>query len=112
LSSFSWSRKARHRFKRTPLSAHSLNRRWTADFDPYFSGNSLQGAPVHKIQRMPSKHLRSSSGGRPPYRERLRLGKCCLMSSHCLSLTARQAIGYLHDLVTYSSAFTCQPVLG
>ena len=112
LSSFNWSRKARHKFKRTPLSAHSLNRRWTADFEPYFPGNSLQGAPAHKIQRMPSKHLRSSSGGRPPFRERLRLGKCCFMSSHCLSLTARQAIGYLHDLVTYSSAFACQPVLG
>jgi hypothetical protein len=35
-----------------------------------------------------------------------------LMSSHCLSETDRQAIGYLHDLVNYSSAFTCQPVLG
>ena len=107
-----WLRKARHRFSSTSVLAHSCKRRWTELFEPYLSGNSLQGAPVHRIQSMPSKHLRSSRGGRPPLRERLRLGKCCLMSSHCLSETERQAIGFLPSLVNYSSVSSCQPVLG
>jgi hypothetical protein len=106
----SWSRKARQRCSKTSLSAHSVRRRWTALLEPYLSGSSLQGAPVHRIHKMPSKHLRSSSGGRPPFRERLRLGKCCFMSSHCLSVTARQAMDYLLDLVSYSTGFSCQPV--
>jgi hypothetical protein len=58
----SWLRKARHRFKR----AQVLRRRWTVLFEPYISGNSLHGAPVQSIQRMPSKHFRSSTGERPP----------------------------------------------
>ena len=106
----SWFKNVRQRFRRTALSAHSLRRRWTALFEPYLAGSSLQGAPVHRIQRMPSKHWRSSSGGRPPLRERRRLGKCCFMSSHCSSVTARQAIGYLLDLVSYRASITCQPV--
>src|SRR5215218_5405390 len=65
-ASLSWSRKARQRFKRTSLSAHSERRRWTADFEPYRSGSSLHGAPVQSIQSMPSKHWRLLSGGRPP----------------------------------------------
>jgi hypothetical protein len=106
----SWSRKDRQRFRSTSLSAHCLSLRWTALLEPYRSGNSLQGAPVHKVQRIPSKHLRSSSGGRPPLLKRLRLGKCCFINSHCLSVTARQAIGYLLDLVSYGTIITCQPV--
>jgi hypothetical protein len=39
---------------------------WPARFEPYRVGRALQGAPVHKTQRMPSKHRRSLSGGRPP----------------------------------------------
>src|SRR5215213_561859 len=108
--SLSWSRKARHKFKRTPLSAHSERRRWTADFEPYLSGNSLHGAPVQRIQRMPSKHWRSLSGGRPPRLSGLRLGSWASINFHCLSVTARQAIEYLHDLVSYRIKTTCQPV--
>src|SRR5215213_1763006 len=104
--SLSWSRKARHRFNRTPLSAHCERRRWTAVFEPYLSGNSLQGAPVHKIQRMPSKHCRSVSGGRPPFKLRLRFGRWASISFHCLSVTARQVI----DLVSYRTQISCQTV--
>ena len=106
----SWFKKARQRFRSTSLSAHSLRRRWTALFEPYLSGSSLQGAPVHSIHRMPSKHLRSSMGGRPPFRDRLRFGKCCRISFHCLSETARQAMDYLPVLVSYETRITCQPV--
>jgi hypothetical protein len=109
-ASLSWSSKARHKFKRTPLSAHSHNRRWTADFEPYLSGNSLHGAPVQRIQSMPSKHWRSLSGGRPPRIFSLRLGSWASINFHCLSVTARQAIECLHDLVSYRIKTTCQPV--
>src|SRR5215216_2270277 len=108
--SLSWSRKARHKFKRTPLSAHSERRAWTADFEPYLSGSSLQGAPVQRIQRMPSKHWRSLNGGRPPRLSGLRLGSWVSINFHCLSVTARQAIEHLHDLVSYRIKTTCQPV--
>src|SRR5918995_2096492 len=64
-ASLSWSRKARHAFKRTPLSAHAERRRWTALFEPYRSGSSLHGAPVQRIQSIPSKHRRSLNGGGP-----------------------------------------------
>jgi hypothetical protein len=94
--SSSWSRKARHMLSKVSTSAHSFSRRWTVLFEPYRSGSSLHGAPVHKIQRMPSKHWRSSAGGRPPFLRLGRLGNCSRMSAHCLSVTARQAI----DLVS------------
>ena len=110
--SSSWSRKARHIFKSTSPSAHCFNRRWTVLLEPYRSGNSLHGAPVQRIQRTPSKHLRSSAGGRPPFVRRLRHGSSALINSHCLSVTARQVIAYLRDLVSYRNQITCQPVLG
>jgi hypothetical protein len=66
----SWLRKARHRFRRTSVSAHYLRRRWTVLFEQYFSGNSLHGAPVKRIQRIPLNHFRSSTVGRPPFRFR------------------------------------------
>ena len=112
LASLSWSRKARHRFKSRPLSAHWQRRLWTALLEPYRSGSSLQGAPVHKIQRMPSKHWRSVKGGRPPRGLGGRLGSCVSMSFHWLSVTARQVIRHLRDLVSYRNPITCQPVSG
>jgi hypothetical protein len=112
LASLSWSRKARQICKSRPLSAHRQRRAWTADFEPYRSGNSLQGAPAQRIQRMPSKHCRSLKGGRPPRGLRFGLGNWVSMSFHCLSVTARQVIGNLHDLVSYRNQFTCQPVSG
>ena len=90
----SWFRKACHKSSNTPLSAHSLNRRWTALLEPYRWGSSLQDALVHRIRRMPSKQRRSSKGGRSPFRLRRRLRRCCLICSHCLSLTAHHAIGF------------------
>ncbi len=72
--SSNWSRKARHRSNSTPDSAHAFSRRWTVLFEPYFSGHSPHRAPVHKIHRIPSKHRRSSTGGRPPALPRLPRG--------------------------------------
>lgn len=79
LASERGSRKARHRLSSASPSAYAFRRRWTALGEPYRWGNSLQGAPVHRIQRTPSKHRRSSSGGRPPLRWRGRWGSCALI---------------------------------
>ena len=110
--SSSWSRKARHMSSRTPASAHSVSLRWTVLFAPYRFGSSLQGAPVHRIHKMPSKHWRSSTRGRPPCLCCGRLGNRSRMSAHCFSVPARQAIGHLRDLGSYRHNATCQLVSG
>lgn len=108
----SWFKKALHKFSKTSFSAHSFNRLFTVLLVPYFSGSSLQGAPVHRIQSMPSKHLRSSAGGRPPFLLGGLFGKCSFIRSHCLSVSDRQAMVFLLDLVNYRFNWTCQPVVG
>jgi hypothetical protein len=65
-SSWSWTRNARHNFRSTPLSSHSLSRRQQVLGLPYRRGSSLHGAPVQRIQRMPSKQRRLLTRGRPP----------------------------------------------
>jgi hypothetical protein len=92
--SLSWARKARQRFSSVPSSVHSPSRRCTVLRVPYRSGSSLQGEPVQRIQSMPSKHLRSSAGGRPPLGLGERRGRCLDTSSHCRSATPRQAISW------------------
>src|SRR5207244_762132 len=83
---------ARQTFSSVPSLAHWRNRLCTVLFLPYRSGNSSQGAPVRKIQRMPSKHFRALKRGRPPLRSLRRqgffraLGKCARILSHCLSV--------------------------
>jgi hypothetical protein len=62
----------------------------------YLRGNSLQGAPVQRIQRMPSKHFRASIGGRPPRSLARWAGRCSARRAHCTSVTFRHAIGVLH----------------
>jgi len=52
---------------KTPDSVHFWNRRWQVLFGGYRSGRSPQGAPVLKIQRMPSSTARPSCGGRPDF---------------------------------------------
>ena len=59
-------RKALHIRSHKSLEVHARNLRLTEDREPYCFGNLLQGDPVRRIQRMPSKHLRSSTRGRPP----------------------------------------------
>lgn len=68
-ASLNWDSKARQSSSKTPVSSHSLKRRQQVLGLPYFAGSSLHGAPVHKIQRIPSKHRRSFARGRPPEEE-------------------------------------------
>ena len=88
-------RNARHSASRVPSSSQSRSRRQQVVELPYFRGNSLQGDPVHRIQRIPSKHLRSSAGGRPPLGFFLRLGSPGAIRSHWASVRPLHAIAHL-----------------
>jgi hypothetical protein len=59
--SFRRARKARQSVGSTPVSSHCLSRRQQVLGLPYRRGSSLHGAPVQRIQRMPSKQRRSST---------------------------------------------------
>jgi hypothetical protein len=50
---------------KTPDSVHSWKRRWQVLLGGYRDGRSAHGAPVRRIQRMPSSTARKSWGGRP-----------------------------------------------
>jgi hypothetical protein len=79
------------------------SRSWTVLFLPYRSGSSFQGAPVQRIQRIPSKHLRSSAGGRPAlisFRQAL-----FLCRKYCLTLSPCSSVSLLHSIVFRPSPF-------
>lgn len=80
-------RNARHRASSVPSSSHWRRRRQQVVELPYLRGSAFHGAPVHRIHRMPSKHLRGSAGGRPPRGFRLRRGRCGAIRAHCASLS-------------------------
>lgn len=70
---------------------HSIGRidaRWIATFQT-LRAHLSSGAPVRRIQRIPSRIVRRSSGGRPPD---LPTGTIGWMRTHCLSLMRRRAI--------------------
>jgi len=92
-ASLSWAKKARHRVSSTPVASHSRRRRQQVLGLPYRLGSSLQGAPVHKIHRMPSKQHRVSAGGRPPLDDRVATGRWGRICSHWASVRWRHAIG-------------------
>jgi hypothetical protein len=90
--SCSWAKKARQSLSRRPVSSHSLSRRQQVLGLPYRRGSSLHWAPVHRIQRMPSKQRRSSTRGRPPRGEVLGWGRWTRIASHCAFVSLRQAM--------------------
>ena len=86
-ASFKSARKPRHSASSVPSSSHCRSRRQQVLELPYLRGSARQGAPVHRIHRIPSKHLRGSAGGRPPRGLRLRRGRCGAIRAHCASLS-------------------------
>ena len=86
-ASFDSASKARHSASSVPSSSHCRSRRQHVVGLPYWPGNTFHGAPVHRIHRMPPKHLRSSAGGRPPRGPRLRRSSCGAIRVHCASLS-------------------------
>jgi len=95
-SSSSSASNARHRFRNTSCSSQSRKRRQQVDELPYSFGSADHGAPVHAIHKMPSKHFRSSTGGRPPFLRSVLGGMWMRIFSHCLSVTPVQPISAVY----------------
>jgi hypothetical protein len=110
--SLSWAKKARQSLSSTPVSSQCLRHRQQVLGLPYRRGNSLHWAPVQRIHRMPSKHRRSSTRGRPPREDAFACGRWTRMMSHCALLNLRHAMPHLpcslasHG-IDMTSAVTC-----
>jgi hypothetical protein len=80
----------------TPASCQSRSRRQQVmpHPQPISWGKSSQGMPVRRTNRMPVSAFRSSTGFRPGYRKRRRLGggRMGLTSDHSSSVTTSRAI--------------------
>jgi hypothetical protein len=88
-------RNARQMVSQTPCSSQSRSRRQQVDGDGNSSGRSCQRAPLRKIQRIPSRTLRSFAGGRPPRQDLRTRGNRGRIFSHWASVSSRpyRAIG-------------------
>jgi hypothetical protein len=77
--------------RRVPSSSHCRSLRQQVLGLAYrpFLGNSLQGAPVQRTQRIPSNTLRSLFQGLPPFLPLFNSGRCGFTFSHCLSVSPR-----------------------
>jgi hypothetical protein len=93
--SLSWAKKARQSLRSMPLSSQCLSRRQQVLELPYRRGSSLHWAPVHRIQRIPSKQRRSSTRGRPPRGDRFGSGRWTRIASHCCWVSPRHAMARL-----------------
>ena len=85
--SSNWPRNDLHASSQTSSSSHSRSRRQQVDGLGYSFGRSDHGAPVRSIHSIPSKTLRSSAQGRPPFFDLLRFGKNGCIFAHCSSVS-------------------------
>ena len=118
-SSSSCSRKVRHIVSQTPVSSHCFSRRQQVLGDGYWSGKSLQRAPLRRTQRIPSKTGRFGMGLGPPFGEALGSGNRGAIFSHWASVNSdalprRRLIGYpprveLHPWRGYHSGSQLRP---
>jgi hypothetical protein len=90
--SSSSARKARQARSHTPCSSQRRSRRQHVDGLGYHRGRSFHGAPVRKIQRIPSKTLRLSIHGRPPRLDRFGLGNNDSICCHCRSVSLQRSL--------------------
>jgi hypothetical protein len=101
-------RNARQMVSQIPCSSQSRSRRQHVAGAGNSSGRSCQRAPLRKIQRMPSRTLRSFAGGRPPRRDLRLFGSKGRIFSHWASVKSRpyRAIGppraLLSAVISYS----------
>jgi hypothetical protein len=82
-----------------PVRVHLLNRRQHVEGDGYRSGNSCHWEPVRRIQRIPSRQGRGSTGGRPPLGEAGGLASRSAIRSHCSSVI--NGLGGVRDPVRF-----------
>jgi len=78
----------------TPASVHSLSHRQQVVPlpQPISAGNICQGMPLRKTKTIPSRHLRSAIGGRPPLGRRECFGNNASICSHNWSVTSERAM--------------------
>ena len=74
-----------HASRNTPSSVHSLKRRQQVLGDGKNVGKSFHRAPVLNTQRIPSRHSRAATLGRPPVALTGGSGNRSLIRSHCSS---------------------------
>lgn len=77
--------KARQIFNQVPSSSHCFNRRQQVDGLGYSLGRAFHGAPVQRIQRMPSRHPREGRKLGPPFFDRFGRGMNGAIFPHCPS---------------------------
>jgi hypothetical protein len=79
---------ARHIVSQTSCRCHSPSRRQQVTGLGYRAGRSRQRAPVRRIQRIPSRQLRSSARGRPPSGLGRYRGNNGAIFAHCASVSS------------------------
>lgn len=78
---------ARQIVSHTSCRSHVASRRQHVTPLPYRAGTSRQRAPVRSTQRIPSRHARSSTRGRPPWGYRLGFGNSGAIRAHSASVS-------------------------
>ena len=91
-------RNARQMLSHTSCSSQSRSRLQQVEGLGYCLGKSAHGAPVRRIQRIPSKTLRLSAQGRPPFLDFLGFGSKGSIFFHCLSVNFQRFLA-IHDLL-------------
>ena len=81
-------RKVRQILSHRPCSSQSRRRRQQVLEEGKSLGKSFHLAPLRNTQRMPSRHVRLSAGGRPPRLEALGGGNNGRIFSHCESVSS------------------------
>jgi hypothetical protein len=85
-------RNARQASSQTSCSSHNLSRRQQVEGLGYWFGRSAQGAPVRRIQSIPSKTLRLSAHGLPPRLVFLGFGSNASIFSHCVCVNFHRCL--------------------
>ena len=103
-------RKDRQASSQMSCSSQSLSLRQQVEELGYRFGKSAQGAPVRRIQRIPSKTLRLSAQGRPPFLPDFGFGKSFSIFFHCWSVSFQRCLAIIktpfddQDYITYENA--------
>ena len=88
-------RKDRQASSQMSCSSQSLSLRQQVEGLGYRFGKSAQGAPVRRIQRIPSKTLRLSAQGLPPFLLDFGFGKSFSIFSHCSSVSFQRCLAII-----------------
>jgi len=110
-------RKARQACNQMSCSSQSLSLRQQVEGLGYRFGKSAQGAPVRRIQRIPSKTLRLSAQGLPPFLLGFGLGKSLSIFLHCSFVSFHRSLAIIktpfddQDYITRANAQVYNPTI-